>query len=206
MEIRKHKYDFNFRKYWFNDSKLLTYFANANSLIIELAEELFTNVIKTTRNKIKDDILRYELDILLAQESWHKYNHAAFNSHIKKTYFLDDAVKDLRTSLLKYSTKIKKQENRVLICSSFERIAGRTSTYITCKLLNNSDKVVKDFWEWHRLEENEHKSTVVNFNKYFNKSTLKAVVYDFYFLIWYFKYLLKLAYVQFKQDTKNAAY
>lgn len=206
MEVRTVKFEFNFKKIWFNNNRILTYLANANSLIIELAEELFTNVIKTTRNKVKDEKLRQELDILLAQESWHKYNHAAFNSHIKKTYSLDAAIIDLRKSLLKYSTKIKKQENRVLICSSFERIAGRTSTYIICKLLNNSDKTVKDFWEWHKLEENEHKSTVVNFNKYFNKSILKAVVYDFYFLVWYLKYLLKLVCVQLKQDIKNATF
>lgn len=206
MEIRQKKYNFNFKKYWFNDSVFLTYIANANSLIIELAEELFVNLIKNSLSKIENQELKEEVKVLLAQESWHKYNHKSFNKNISKYYDLEETIKELRLSVLTESKKIRKMENRVLICSSFERIAGRTSTHVICNLLNSKDPIVKEFWEWHKLEEIEHKPTVIKYNKYFNKSFFKELLFDVFFIRWYFKHLLKIFYIQFKQDIKNAAF
>lgn len=206
MEIRQKKFKFKDNKYWFNNSALLTYIGNANSLIIELAEELFTNLLKTSISKIEDEGLKEEVKILLGQESWHKYNHKEFNTEVCKYFNLDDAIKELRASVLTESSKIRKLENRVLICSSFERIAGRTSTEIICKLLNNSDPVVKEFWEWHKLEELEHKPTVIRYNKYFNKSFFKEILFDLFFIRWYLKHLLKITFIQLRQDIKNATF
>jgi predicted metal-dependent hydrolase len=204
MEIRQKKFKFTLSKKWFNNSPFLTYIANANSIIIELAEELFTSLLKSSINKINDPELIEEVKLLLGQESWHKFNHKEFNAEIGKFYNLEDIIMELRASVLTSSVKIKKFENRVLISSSFERIAGRTSTSIICKLLKKTDPGVKEFWEWHKLEELEHKPTVIKYNKYFNNSYLKEKIFDFFFLVWYVKYLFKISYVQFKQDRQNA--
>jgi predicted metal-dependent hydrolase len=205
MEIRTKKYQFNFRKKWFNDSSLLTYLGNANSIIIELAEDLFTRVIKSIGEKITDSDLKEDVSILLAQESWHKYNHQNFNAQIGKYYDLTGIVTGLRTSLLTASTKIKKIENRVLLCYCFEKFAGRTSTAVICRLLNNSDPVVKDFWEWHKLEEYEHKDTVNRLYKYYDASLIKSFIFQLFFVKWYITNLARICFELYKQDKEHYA-
>jgi len=75
---------------------------------------------------------------------------------------------------------------------SFEKYAGRLGTCIVCSLLKNQDKTVKDFWEWHKLEELEHKDTVVKMYEYFNPKKLFQLKSELIFVIWYVKVLFTL--------------
>ena len=203
MEIRQRKYEFTFKKYWFNDSVWLTYLGNAHSLLFEVSEEIALKVIKFNNKKIKDIELNKEVDILYAQECWHRFNHQKFNEQIGKFYDIEK-LRLLTRSMLA-GTLTKSSLGKLSDTVSFEKYAGRVGTCIICGLLNNQDKTVKDFWEWHKLEELEHKNTVVKMYKYFNPKKLFQIKNEVVFVIWYVKVLFALINEFYYQD-KNSEY
>lgn len=203
MEIRQRKYEFTFKKYWFNDSVWLTYLGNAHSLLFEVSEEIALKVIKFNNKKIKDIELNKEVDILYAQECWHRFNHQKFNERIGKFYDIEK-LRLLTRSMLA-GTLTKSSLGKLSDTVSFEKYAGRVGTCIICGLLNNQDKTVKDFWEWHKLEELEHKNTVVKMYKYFNPKKLFQIKNEVVFVIWYVKVLFALINEFYYQD-KNSEY
>jgi len=203
MEIRQRKYDFAFKKYWFNDSKWLTYFGNANSLLFEVSEEIATKVIKFNNKKIKDVELNKEVDILYAQECWHRFNHQKFNEQVGKFYNIEK-LRSITRSMLAV-TLTKNSLGKLSDVVSFEKYAGRLGTCIVCSLLKNQDKTVKDFWEWHKLEELEHKDTVVKMYEYFNPKKLFQLKSELIFVIWYVKVLFTLIKEFYNQDEKIAS-
>jgi predicted metal-dependent hydrolase len=151
--------------------------------LFEQSEVVFCNIIKSFNKTVTDPILKREVEILFAQESWHRYNHSEFNKQIQKYYNIDHIEKKARNLLNKVF--LLQDKNMLSYCVSFEHLTCIITKPLIDENYNNTDTEVSNFWIWHALEEQEHGFVIKKLFKYFKCNQLANYIHMYHMWLMY---------------------
>ena len=146
---------------WHSDSLFVTSWFNAMSLLFPLGEKFFIDSVVHFANDIEDPRLKEEIAAFRAQEATHRVQHQRFNERLceLRGYDLDRFEKNERERMAWAYREL----------SPRRRLAGTVANeHLTAimahdmlshgDVLDGADAAVAQLWEWHGIEETEHKA------------------------------------------------
>lgn len=160
ITIRPMKFNFqNSVKYYYTDSIFLTHFMNALSSTFPAGENFFVKSVRKFRKPIKDD-LEMNISKFIGQESYHSLAHKVMNEYAEENNIpLQKIEKLVEKALLIVEKNISaKQCLAVTIALEHYTACMGKELQEKPKWLNNLVGKYKELWDWHSMEEIEHKA------------------------------------------------
>ena len=153
-------------EYYFDNDAFKTHVLNGLSLLFPEGERFFIKSVLAYRDQVQDQKLLSEIKAFSAQEAQHTLVHIAMNElagrHGYPVVFLDSYLGKLSRFLLKLSTKnrfLKRTALAITVCMEhFTAILAYQVLSDGDNLLSGMDPSIRALFEWHALEETEHKA------------------------------------------------
>ena len=152
-------------KYFAFDNPIATAFFVVLSGVFPTGERFFVDSLRNLRDQTHDEQLKQQIRGFIGQEAMHGREHDRFNQTLKTLGFDVDTPTRLVNFSLGLLRKLSKTQQ--LGCTvAMEHITAKLAiqwlTYEKLKTL--SDQETMNIWQWHALEELEHKN--VSFDLY----------------------------------------
>ena len=146
---------------WHGHNPIIGYFFHTFSLIIPRGEDFFMGAVRYFSGHLfKASHLREQVPIFLSQEGAHAYFHQELNKKIATHYPFREAFDKKYLSMLPFWVeRSMKHQLTCTVCLEF-------LTYILAReilkgpIISGAEREVKSFWQWHAIEEIDHKAFV----------------------------------------------
>lgn len=154
-------------KYWLANDPFATHFFDAFSLLIPIGEAMFIETVRLFRDKITDPKLREEVRAFFAQESLHLNEHHRYNKVLGERGY---KVKRYE-ALVQWFVDAKRFFPNLfnLACVTcvehFTAILGVSALRDDVYLTQNAQENYLAMWQWHSVEEIEHKAVAYDVYK-----------------------------------------
>ncbi|HFF4630352.1 TPA: metal-dependent hydrolase, partial [Acinetobacter baumannii] len=130
------------------------------SAMFPAGEMFFIESIRNVRNQIKDEKLLEDIKAFIAQEAFHSREHKTLNNHLIHSNYPEvveiEAKTKARLDKLRQLSAVE-QVTATVVMEHYTATLARlllTDSLIKAKTTQES----RNLWEWHALEELEHKS------------------------------------------------
>ncbi|OUS32553.1 hypothetical protein A9Q99_00320 [Gammaproteobacteria bacterium 45_16_T64] len=180
-------FDFTEVPKYYGGGKGATHWYTAVSLVAPPSERYFCEVMRKARDLVPQSEvkLREDMEGFIKQESMHSRIHHQFNKHVETLGYdfseITEMYEDMFTSFKKYP--IRKQ---LAILAAGEHLTYTLSkTALTTNIAKHMHPEAKRLFDWHALEEIEHKSVAFDLCAYQGTGYLErawglAMVYKSY--------------------------
>lgn len=162
--ITSTKQQFNYyteqKKYWLNDSPIMTIYANAITSSVPFGERFVILSVLTYLKDIKNKALRKKVIHFVRQEASHSKEHLRFYRRIVKPHYPNLQVKKQRFyKISQVGAYLLGKRLRLCMVAAVEHLTAITaSLYLSDEMLfNGVHKELSSIWYWHFKEEIEHK-------------------------------------------------
>lgn len=146
--------------FYYEENPVVTSLFVVLSAMFPPGEMFFIESIRNVRNQIKDEKLLEDIRAFIAQEAFHSREHKTLNNHL---------IHSNNPEVIEIETKTKARLDKLRKLSTVEQVAATVvMEHYTATLarLLLTDQLIKrkttqesrNLWEWHALEELEHKS------------------------------------------------
>lgn len=159
IPVRKNKFNFqNTKKYYYNDSKLITHFFNALSSTFPPGEDFFVRSVRSHRKQIQND-LEKDISGFIGQEAWHSMAHKTMNVYAESHNVPLTKIEDSVNVALKIIEKYLTPKQCLAVTVALEHYTASMGMEIlnNKKWLSNFDEPYKELIKWHSTEEIEHR-------------------------------------------------
>lgn len=164
---RNLKFDFDYSRLndWHYNGRNITHFMNTLSIFFPEGEQFFIDSVRYYRDKgvIKDEELLKDIRAFIGQEAMHSREHEELNDEMERQG-LGAAKKDKFVgNLLSVVKRVLPPSMQLSATCALEHLtASLADTVLQHPEVfadgdNKSDTVFTDAWNWHALEETEHK-------------------------------------------------
>ncbi|MCS5712090.1 metal-dependent hydrolase [Candidatus Berkiella aquae] len=169
----------NHRRYWFNDDPIKTLHANTLTASIPYGEQFFIACVLPHIKTIKDRAKRRNAIQFAQQERNHSKEHFRLFLKTVKPYYPKLKVKNnLYQKLFQVVALLVGSKIRLAMVAAMEHFTAVTGElYIRePELLSGIDEQIYLLWQWHFIEELEHKAVAFDIlktvsNNYFVRAT-----------------------------------
>lgn len=152
-------------EYFFDNDPFKTHFMNALSILFPEGERFFIRSVLAYRDQISDPKLRREIKDFCAQEAQHTLVHEAMNElAARHGYPVAKLESFVRRDLRRFSNRGKRSKAARRAALAMTVCMEHFTAILAYQVLTNSsetqkglDPAVKALFEWHALEETEHK-------------------------------------------------
>lgn len=145
---------------WHGGRAFQTAFFNALSFSFPAGEKFFVDSVKYYLPRITDEKLKADAAVFVQQEYTHRREHQRYNEQLAAARGLDHAK--IEALFLKQIARINKEPPIVRLAATvvLEHI---TAMFAAGSMRNErwnagADPAMVDLWQWHAIEETEHKS------------------------------------------------
>lgn len=151
-------------KYWNDNSPFKTHFLNALSITLPDCEKFFIETVKPHIKKIDDPVLLLNTKEFVKQESHHRLAHKLYNDWLIEQGL---PVNQLQNSTNKMWNFVRKHLNNnaqlaLTICVEHITVVY-ASVFLSChSILENMHPQFRQIWQWHAVEEIEHKAVTMD--------------------------------------------
>ncbi|MDX8238474.1 metal-dependent hydrolase [Acinetobacter pittii] len=146
--------------FYYEENPVVTSLFVVLSAMFPPGEMFFIESIRNVRNQIKDEKLLEDIRAFIAQEAFHSREHKTLNNHLTHSNYPE---------VIEIEAKTKARLDKLRKLSTVEQVAATVvMEHYTATLarLLLTDQLIKqkttqesrNLWEWHALEELEHKS------------------------------------------------
>ncbi|NUF13164.1 metal-dependent hydrolase [Acinetobacter oleivorans] len=146
--------------FYYEENPVVTSLFVVLSAMFPPGEMFFIESIRKVRNQIKDEKLLEDIRAFIAQEAFHSREHKTLNNHLIHSNYPE---------VIEIEAKTKARLDKLRKLSTVEQVAATVvMEHYTATLarLLLTDQLIKrkttqesrNLWEWHALEELEHKS------------------------------------------------
>lgn len=225
MIVRKPNFEFpkSVRKHWLDDCAFKTHLCNSFTLLFPTGERFFVRSLSRFVPQINDEQLKKDAKLFMQQETQHALEHEKFIQNLRdQGYEVDQTLRLVEDVITRFVEKSTSAEFKLSLTAGFEHLTSLLAEIgLSENFFEHADPVMKKLFEWHALEEIEHRAVafdVLQSSKlsYFNRvagllagylilSGLVGLVTSH--LLWQDQLLLKRKTVQDALDvfiTKNA--
>lgn len=206
VTFRKMKFKFgkSTKKLWHNESPFLSYFWSAMSTAFPDGELLFMDSGRYYKDQIKSPKLKQQLDDFVRQEAHHTFQHNKLNALMLERGFPMDKYQGWFHNSIEYGKKRDSPETSLAISMALEHFtANFAEQYMTKEYLTKGmDPEVKALWEWHAIEELEHKAVLFDIYDEIGGGYLRRVITMPFAWIGLLAITLAAQFDMLKQDRK----
>ena len=161
LTVRKLEVDLSkgFGRHWLGGDAFRTQFFNALSMSFPIGEQMFIDSLRAVpQEKLTDPVLRAEVKDFIGQEASHRHMHIQYNAELTRQglEFTTEA------RILKRLQHINKLDvrSRVAITCALEHYTAMLADGVlgNPEWLEGAEPSLRRLWEWHAVEELEHKA------------------------------------------------
>jgi predicted metal-dependent hydrolase len=145
---------------WHGGREFQTAFFNALSLSFPSGEKFFVDSVKHYLPRIDDPKLKSDAAVFVQQEHIHRREHRRYNEAFAKARGLD--LEKLEELFIR-ETELARKEPPIVQLAATVALEHITAIFALGSMRNRrwmdgADPVMADLWNWHAIEETEHKS------------------------------------------------
>lgn len=144
---------------WNGNGLHFTQFLNTLSLFFPAGERFFIDSVRNYRHKISDEELKEAVRAFIGQEGLHSREHIEYNQAIADSGLPIERYEEFVAEGLKLLKKTAPKDVQLAVTCALEHLtAVMAKTLMEHEhVLEGSDERYKALWQWHALEETEHK-------------------------------------------------
>lgn len=164
VDIRPRRMDFvfdqNTPRHWLGGDPFLTHLFNALSLTFPEGERFFVDSVRLYRDRIMDPAQQKDVSGFIGQEAFHSREHEALNQWLAEQGYPVGELERRVKKLLSFPRRFAPMQRKLAITCALEHLTA----ILANDLLQHSDvrerihPAMRPLWEWHALEESEHKA------------------------------------------------
>lgn len=147
-------------KYWFANNAVLSLATSVFSIYIPRGEKFFIKSVRYFEDQITDPELKAKVADFIKQEANHYQAHDRFNASLKEKGI--DVDKEIATAEKMFSLMEKwlprKTQLGITVFAEHITATGAKQMLKNPAIAEYQDPEVRRLWEWHAVEEIEHKS------------------------------------------------
>jgi len=146
---------------WHSGSAFRTAYFNAMSMLFPLGEKFFIDSVRHFRDQIDDPHLLEEITAFQGQEATHRRQHQKYNELLceQRGYDLDRFERPLRERMAWAYREFSARRRLAGTVASEHLTAIMAHDMLKHKdALSGADPHVAALWQWHGVEETEHKA------------------------------------------------
>lgn len=148
-------------------------FMNTMSLFFPEGERFFIQSVRNFRNEITDLQLQKAVKAFIGQEAMHGREHEEYNKAMVESGFAVDRMEAQVTRLLNTIKRTSSNEFQLAVTIALEHLTAILADVLLKNpdFFEGSDPNFTALWQWHALEETEHKAVAFDvFQEVMNKS------------------------------------
>ncbi|OUL18577.1 hypothetical protein BV378_36550 [Nostoc sp. RF31YmG] len=195
LELRRINFEFpeQIERYWFGKSAFKTHLLNSLTILLPDIEQYLIHNIKNRIKQIGNPQLKQQAQAFIGQEAQHSQQHSKFwdNLHFFG-YKFDAYLHFLQAILFKALESRLSISLNLSISAGIEHLTTLIAEYaLESDFMAEAEPNLKQLFEWHAVEEIEHKTVVYDVFQNRTKNYLIRIVGLFisnilvlFFLIW----------------------
>ena len=145
---------------WHGAGKNFTHFLNALSVFFPEGERFFIDSVRNYREQVAAPQLKRDVGAFIGQEAFHSREHVEYNNALAEAGFPVEAYEKVVAILLDNIKERTPKAFQLSITVALEHITAILANGIleTPEVMVGSDEAYVALWNWHALEETEHKA------------------------------------------------
>ncbi len=147
---------------WHPAGKHMSHFMNTLSIFFPVGERFFIESVRYYRDKgvITDERLKKAVTAFIGQEAMHGREHEDYNAAYAEAGFEAVEMEAIVTRLLNRLQKILPPEYQLSVTVALEHFTAILAHGLLehPEMIIDADAHFRDIWNWHALEETEHKA------------------------------------------------
>ncbi|MGB1158748.1 MAG: metal-dependent hydrolase [Porticoccaceae bacterium] len=191
---------------WADNDPFLTAIFNAMSISFPSGERNFIDSVRAYEDRITDEKLLKEVKGFYKQEGIHSREHRKYNKILCQQRGYD--LEDLENVYLRNLEKSKNNPQitpRIMLASTVAAehfTASFGENFLKGRLVKNAEGVIGELWQWHSMEELEHKSIAIDvFNHIGGTYKMRTVLMRI--TMWlFFRDTFKVAFKMLRHDKQ----
>lgn len=180
IKVRKINLNFpeDIERYWLGNSPFKTHLLNSLTLLLPDVEQYLIRHVNQRLKSIDNTQLFQDAKAFIGQEGQHARQHTKFWHNLRASgYRIDSYLHGLRVILFKIFSARLSNELNLAIGAGLEHLTTLFAEFaLERDFLKEAEPNLKQLFEWHGLEEIEHKSVVFDVLKQANASYLLRLV------------------------------
>ena len=164
IKVRRLNFDFsaNTHKYWFNQSVFKTHLFNSITISTPEFEKYLILNVKKRINFIDNPQLKQEAKAFICQEGQHSHQHTKFWDNLRASgYKFDTSLRWLQTILFDILEQQMSINLNLAVAAGIEHLTTLIAEFaLETDLFAEAEPELKQLFEWHALEEIEHKTVL----------------------------------------------
>jgi predicted metal-dependent hydrolase len=191
---------------WLGNDPFMTAVFNAMSLSFPTGEKEFIDSVRVYEDRITDEKLLKEIRGFYQQEGFHSREHRKYNKLLceKRGYDLQELEGVYIKSVVE-SRENSKVTPRVMLASTVAMehfTAAFGENVLTGQLLGKVEGPIAELWQWHSMEELEHKSIAFDVYTQIGGSYQLRVTLLRVGLWMFFRNTMKVAFKMLRKDKQ----
>lgn len=159
---------------FFRNTELASAYFEALSIFLTFGEDLVIETARYYRDFVQDPVLKQRVTALIGQEAIHSKVHNEWNEILKKHDFPVELYRFLAKNVFDYGFLKFPQPLKLSLMAGIEHFTAVIAEYamkheyIFDAIID--DEKTKALWQWHMLEESEHKDIAYDVYQLLNGS------------------------------------
>lgn len=144
---------------WNPDGLHVTQFFNTLSIFFPAGERFFIQSVRNYRDEITDAKLKEQISAFIGQEGFHTREHEAYNAALVAAGMPIETLDTIVVNLLE-AVKKTPRSFQLAATVALEHLTAVLGDMLLSnpQLLEGADERYAAIWQWHALEETEHKA------------------------------------------------
>lgn len=144
---------------WNAEGKHVTQFFNTLSIFFPAGERFFIQSVRNYKEEIKGDELKEQISAFIGQEGFHTREHEAYNEALKAAGMPMDQLDNIVVQILEIGKKFPRPF-QLAITAALEHLTAVLGDMLLSNefLLEGAEEHYAAIWNWHAIEETEHKA------------------------------------------------
>lgn len=150
----------NLKKYWAMGNPTITIGMSLFSSVIPEGEKFFMRTVMAVKDQINDPELLEDIKNFSRQEGIHSQKHIEFNNQLRKFNFPIDYLENDTKRTLRFFERLLSKRAALAITVFLEHLTamGAEVEHRFPEIQSDWDPQALAFWQWHGIEEMEHKA------------------------------------------------
>jgi predicted metal-dependent hydrolase len=145
---------------WHQDGLNVSQFLNTMSLFFPVGERFFIDSVRAFRDQVDDPELEEAVKAFIGQEAMHGREHEEYNEAIAAQGVPIETQEKFVDNLLRFLQRTTPRAFQLSATVALEHLTAILADGLLNlpEIMDGADEDYKALWNWHALEETEHKS------------------------------------------------
>lgn len=171
------QFDADVPKHWIQGAPFRTHLCNSFTLLFPTGEKFFIRSLQKFVPEIKDAQLLQDAKLFIRQEAQHALEHDKFLTNLREQgYDIDNTLRLVEEVITKFVENKTSDEFRLALTAGFEHLTSLLAEIgLEENFFEKAHPQMKALFEWHALEEIEHRAVAFDVLQNIDKNYLRRV-------------------------------